>query len=82
MIMMRFSIFILFCFSVLFANAQSANVPYKDGESLTYVMNYKWGTVDTDVGEAVTSLKFEDGGFHSVITGKIGRASCRERVLR
>lgn len=51
-------------------SAQSSNVPYKAGESLTYVMNYKWGSVDTDVGEAVTSLAYENGMFHSVIKGK------------
>ena len=49
---------------------QNIDVPYKEGESLTYVMNYKWGSINTDVGEAVTNLKFEDGVFHSIITGK------------
>lgn len=50
--------------------AQPENLPYVDGESLTYVVKYKWGSVDTDVGEAVTSLSYSDGMFHSVITGR------------
>ena len=48
---------------------QKADVPYVHGESLTYVVNYKWGALDTDVGEAVTNLEYNDGMFHSVITG-------------
>ena len=48
---------------------QKADLPYVHGESLTYVVNYKWGALDTDVGEAVTSLTYNDGMFHSVITG-------------
>lgn len=58
----------LFIWAGLFA--QTADVPYKAGESLTYVMNYKWGSVDTDVGEAVTNLSYYDGMFHSIIKGK------------
>lgn len=53
--------------------AQEPQVPYVDGESLTYVVKYKWGAVDTDVGEAVTNLSYSDGMFHSVITGKTYR---------
>lgn len=55
------------------ALGQSADIPYRDGESLTYVVNYKWGAVDTDVGEAVTNLSYSDGMFHSIITGKTFR---------
>lgn len=50
--------------------SQSSGVPYIGGESLTYVVNYKWGAVDTDVGEAVTNLSYSNGMFHTVITGK------------
>ncbi|MEF9930863.1 MAG: DUF3108 domain-containing protein [Bacteroidales bacterium] len=50
--------------------AQRANSPYKDGESLTYVINYRWGSVNTDVGEAVTSLTYNNGIFHSIIKGR------------
>ncbi len=53
-------------------HAQRGDLPYVPGESLTYVVNYKWGAINTDVGEAVTSLSYDDtlGLFHSVITGK------------
>ena len=72
---MRFRILLLMLSLVSICNAQeiivqNIDVPYKEGESLTYVMNYKWGSINTDVGEAVTNLKFEDGVFHSIITGK------------
>lgn len=69
-----FRIYILFALSLICgfvpAVAQNDNIPYIDGESLTYVINYKWGAVDTDVGEAVTNLSYKDGMFHSVITGR------------
>ena len=55
---------------VFFAMGQEKSLPFVEGESLTYVVNYKWGAINTDVGEAVTSLAFADGMFHSVITGK------------
>lgn len=55
------------------AFAQKENIPYIHGESLTYVVNYKWGAVDTDVGEAVTNLEYADGMFHTIITGKTFR---------
>ena len=52
------------------AVAQKADLPYKDGESLTYVVTYRWAAINTDVGEAVTNLSYSNGMFHSVITGK------------
>lgn len=63
---------ILFCTAPSALVAQRADLPYIPGESLTYVVNYKWGAINTDVGEAVTSLSYIDslGLFHSVITGK------------
>lgn len=65
-----------YCFTLLIfficgtLSAQEVDVPYKSGESLTYVMNYKWGSVNTDVGDAVTTLTYNNGMFHSVIKGK------------
>ncbi len=52
--------------------AQRGDLPYVPEESLTYVVNYKWGAINTDVGEAVTSLSYIDslGLFHSVIKGR------------
>ncbi len=64
-----FVVFLLVASSVA-AVAQKAGLPYIDGESLTYVVRYKWGAVNTEVGEAVTNLTYSDGMFHSVITGK------------
>lgn len=61
---------LLFLLAVIPAKGQNSDIPYIDGESLTYVINYKWGAVDTDVGEAVTNLSYKDGMFHSIITGK------------
>ncbi|MBQ5803096.1 MAG: DUF3108 domain-containing protein [Bacteroidales bacterium] len=63
---------IMLCITSSVLNAQRADLPYVPGESLTYVVNYKWTAVNTDVGEAVTSLSYIDslGLFHSVITGK------------
>ena len=76
--MKRFLCFGSLVLVLLFAGAlschgQNADLPYTDGESLTYVVNYKWGAVDTDVGEAVTNLTYKDGMFHSVITGRTYR---------
>lgn len=51
------------------ASGQNSHAPFKSGESLTYIMNYKWGAVNTDVGEAVTNLSYSNGEYHSVITG-------------
>lgn len=53
-----------------YAGAQNVDLPFVEGESLTYVVNYKWGAINTDVGEAVTSLSRSDSLFHSIITGK------------
>ena len=63
-----FLFFMVFASSAVFG--QKADLPYVDGESLTYVVRYKWGAINTEVGEAVTNLSYADGMFHSVITGK------------
>ena len=31
--------------------AQKESLPFIEGESLTYVVKYKWGAINTDVGE-------------------------------
>lgn len=61
---------IVFVLQAAISAAQSDNPPYKVGESLTYIVNYKWGAINTDVGEAVTNLSFSDGHYHSVIKGR------------
>ena len=49
--------------------AQDSGAPFIPGESLTYIMSYKWGAVNTDVGEAVTNLNYSNGMYHSIIKG-------------
>ena len=76
--MKRFVVYIMLLVFLVLAGgmdafAQKENIPYIHGESLTYVVNYKWGAVDTDVGEAVTNLEYADGMFHTIITGKTFR---------
>lgn len=71
--MKRYGILIWMLLWAGIISAQVSGLPYKDGESLTYAMNYKWGSVDTDVGEAVTLLSYQNGLFHSVIKGKTYR---------
>ncbi len=67
---MKSFLIILFCLCSNILVAQNSNLPYKGGESLTYIMNYKWGAVNTDVGEAVTNLELNDNLFHCVIKGR------------
>ncbi|MDR1984331.1 MAG: DUF3108 domain-containing protein [Prevotellaceae bacterium] len=42
----------------------SANFAFQNGESITLVANYKWGLVNTSVGEAVLKLSKEDYNNH------------------
>lgn len=54
------------------------NRAFGDGERLVYVINYTWGMVKTDVGEAEVNLKRKKETrygehFHSVITGNTYR---------
>ena len=55
------------------ASAGQKQLPFKDGESLTYVLSYTWGGISTDVGEGVTTLKYKDGIFNPVVKGKTYR---------
>lgn len=45
-------------------------LPFKDGESLTYVLSYTWGGVNTEVGEGVATLTDRDGVYNALVTGK------------
>ncbi len=60
----------LMAFVSVAAWGQKTDLPYIDGESLTYVVKYKCGPINTEVGEAVTNLSYSNGMFHSIITGK------------
>ena len=51
------------------------DLSFKDGESLKYVLTYQWGSVMTDVGEGVSTLKRIGAGagpahFYASVTGK------------
>lgn len=45
-------------------------LPFKEGETLTYVLNYTFGGVNTDVGEGVARLNYNDGVFNAVVKGR------------
>ncbi|MGE0091982.1 MAG: DUF3108 domain-containing protein [Bacteroidales bacterium] len=79
-----FSIFLLFLLPVqLFGQTNDCmqvrdvsenEKAFKSGERLVYVINYQWGLVNTDVGEAearVTKIERSEFGthYHSVIRG-------------
>ncbi len=51
----------------------SKELPFKDGEKLTYVLSYTWGGVNTDVGEGVATLSYKDSMYTAVVTGKTYR---------
>lgn len=61
----------MFAVIILCANEMYAqgNFPFKEGEKLSYVVNYRWGSVDTDVGEAHVNLKYDNNLYHPVVTG-------------
>lgn len=61
----------LFCVQQAFAQQDSADreLPFKGGERLTYVLSYTWGGVNTDVGEGVVTLNYENGVFNPVVKG-------------
>ena len=51
------------------------DLPFKDGESLRYLLTYQWGAVMTDVGEGVSTLKRIGEGaspahYYASVTGK------------
>ncbi|MBQ8033583.1 MAG: DUF3108 domain-containing protein [Bacteroidales bacterium] len=57
----------------LHSQQKGAELPFKDGETLTYVLSYTWGGVNTDVGEGVATLKYKDGIYNAVVKGKTYR---------
>lgn len=87
MIVMRRIIFILVIFqiSTISLLSQEKNcppvrvlsvkdLPFADGESLSYSVTYNWGSVVTEVGEARTTLRYVGDGstspyFHAVVKG-------------
>lgn len=64
--------FLLCLFSTLLQAQQEGQVrelPFKEGESLTYVLSYTWGGINTDVGEGVVTLNYKDGIYNPVVKG-------------
>ena len=71
-----FVVLAAFAADCAYAQTESAGqreLPFKDGESLTYVLSYTWGGISTDVGEGVTELKYNDGVFNPVVKGRTYR---------
>lgn len=50
------------------------NLSFNSGETLRYIINYTWGSVNTDVGEAIISLEYYNNSdepyFHAKATGR------------
>jgi len=50
------------------------DLAFKEGETLRYILNYTWGAVNTDIGEANLSLDYNsnsgDPYFHTKATGR------------
>ncbi len=55
----------------LFAQTDTAGreLPFKKGEKLTYVLSYTWGGINTDVGEGVVTLNYDNGVYNPVVKG-------------
>lgn len=69
---------VLFCLLLLGAgnrllgqdSSRTKELPYIEGESLTYVLSYTWGGINTEVGEGMAKLNYSDGYYNPVITGR------------
>ena len=46
------------------------NLPFKSGEKLSYILNYTWGGIITDVGSATCVTTNKDGVYNVLLTGK------------
>jgi len=55
-------------------NINFEDIAFKNGETLRYILNYTWGAVNTDIGEANLSLEYipnsGDSFFHVKATGR------------
>lgn len=45
-------------------------LPYKNDETLTYILSYTWGGINTEVGEGTAKLNCSDGLCNPVVTGR------------
>lgn len=63
-------IVVLTLFCSVAAAQNRGDLPFKSGEKLTFILNYTWGGVITDVGTATCTLGYEDGQYNPILTGK------------
>lgn len=67
----------IFILSLLYGSASYAqennNYPFASGEKLSFILNYTWGGVITDVGMAECNLSYSDGYYNCVVTGRTYR---------
>lgn len=49
---------------------ERSDLPFNNGETLTYILNYTWGGVNTDVGEGVVDLKYNAGVYNAIVKGR------------
>lgn len=61
--------FLLAVFSGAFAQ-ENNNYPFQNGEKMNFVLNYTWGGVITDVGDATCTLSYNNGSYNVLVTGK------------
>ncbi|MBR4801924.1 MAG: DUF3108 domain-containing protein [Bacteroidales bacterium] len=64
--------FLLSLFSAVYAQ-ENNDYPFKSGERMNFVLNYTWGGVITDVGDATCTLTYNEGKYHVLVTGKTFR---------
>jgi hypothetical protein len=46
--------------SVCFAQSDGSGIPFKDGESFSYVLHYKWGVINANIAQISTTLRAVD----------------------
>lgn len=52
-------------------------LPFKSGEYLSYVIKYKWGAVNTEIGEASFSIQSSGTGSDSYYIGKLSGGTAK-----
>jgi len=64
------TVLLLMLFPATMMSQENNNYPFRSGEKLTFVLNYTWGGVITDVGSATCNLTYADGKYNVLLTGK------------
>lgn len=78
----KYLVFNIFLFTSLIIGlkleAQEKSLAFTGGETLTYVAKYTWGSVNTDIGEAVVSLQYvEEQGREPIFISKVNGRTFR-----